>query len=145
LYLLDTNIVSLLDPRRRSDAAAIVDWMERNGAALHISVLTLMELEIGVQNHERRGASKRARELRGFRAAVVAGVPDRVIPVSAEIALAAGRIWATALPVAPGPMDLLMAATADVHGLTVLTRNLRHFQPTGIACRDPFEGLPRDV
>src|SRR5712692_2418516 len=48
VYLLDTNIVSLLDPRRREHAPALVEWMERNGASLFLSVMTITELDAGV-------------------------------------------------------------------------------------------------
>jgi toxin FitB len=145
VYLLDTNIVSLLDPRRRFEAGALIDWIEHNGRLLYLSVLTLMELEVGVQGYERRGASSRARELRAFREAVVTDAGDRVLPISTEAALEAGRLWAAALPVEPGRIDLIIAATAKVHGLTVLTRNLRHFRPTGVACLDPLTTPPPDV
>ena len=145
MYLLDTNIVSLLDPRRREEAQPLVDWLERNGASLYVSAVTLFELEVGVQNYEGRGASRRARELRALRTAIASSVESRVLPVSLDVALAAGRLWAAAQPVGPGPLDLFIAGTAEVHGLTVLTRNMRHFGPTGVACLDPLVSLPPDA
>jgi toxin FitB len=57
LYLLDTNIVSMLDPRRREHAPELVDWLERNGASLFLSVMTVTELDAGVHKLRREGNS----------------------------------------------------------------------------------------
>jgi hypothetical protein len=46
--LLDTNIVSMLDPRRHSQAPALIDWLDRNGASLFLSVMTVIEIDAGI-------------------------------------------------------------------------------------------------
>lgn len=144
MYLVDTNIVSVLDGRYRSPAVPLLDWLRRNSAHLHVSVITLMELEAGVLKLERSGPTRRATELRAFINAIGDSLGSRPLPVTRDVASAAARLAERALPAQPETSDLLIAATAQVHGLTVLTRNLRHFIPTGVACHDPLASLPPD-
>ena len=60
MYLLDNNIISLLDPRRQGGVPALVDWIERNGEHLYLSVITFLELETGILKLRREGKDKRA-------------------------------------------------------------------------------------
>src|SRR5882672_10450429 len=48
MYLLDTNVVSMLDPRRQAHAPALIEWLDRNGASLFLSVMTIVEIDAGV-------------------------------------------------------------------------------------------------
>jgi predicted nucleic acid-binding protein len=57
MYLLDTNIVSMLDPRRQQHAPELIQWLERNGASLFMSVLTITEMDAGVLKLRREGRS----------------------------------------------------------------------------------------
>lgn len=145
MYLVDTNVVSVLDGRHRSPAVPLLGWLKRNSADLHVSVITLMELEAGILKLERDGPTRRATELRAFLNAVGNSLGSRLLPVTRDVASAAARLGERARPVQPETADLLIAATAHVHGLTVLTRNLRHFVPTGVACHDPLATLPPDA
>ncbi len=54
-YLLGTNIVSMLDPRRRAQAPALIDWLDRNGASLFLSVMTVTEIKAGILKLRREG------------------------------------------------------------------------------------------
>ena len=142
MFLLDTNVVSILNLATRDEAPSLIDWIGRNGPKLYLSVITVMELEGGALKVERRGPSARAKHLRHFVGAISTSFSDRLLSVSSEIAVDAARLWETALPAQIDTSDLLIAATAHVHGMTVLTRNLRHFVPTGVPCHDPFASLP---
>jgi predicted nucleic acid-binding protein len=138
LYLLDTNIVSLLDPRRHEGAGEIPAWIRRNGARLSL-------LEAGVLKLRREGKHKRADEYGGLRRAIVEDFAERVLSFDAAVALAAARLAEAARPAVIEWKDLVIAATAKVHGLTILTRNLRHFAPSGVSAIDPAIELPPDA
>jgi predicted nucleic acid-binding protein len=145
VYLLDTNIVSLLDPRRREGAGGIPAWIRRNGAHLSLSAVTLMELEAGVLKLRREGKHKRADEYEGLRQKITDDFGERVMSFDAAVALAAARLAEAARPAVIEWKDLVIAATAKVHGLTILTRNLRHFAVTGVPTLDPLSELPADA
>lgn len=144
VYLLDTNIVSLLDPRRHEAARDLVAWIRRNGAQLSLSVVTLMELEAGILKLRRERKARRADEYEALRRTIEAGFAERLLAMDAAVALAAARLADAMRPAAIDWKDLVIAATAKAHGLTVLTANLRHFSPTGVAALDPTAKLPPD-
>lgn len=145
MYLLDTNIVSLLDPRRHAGARELVAWIRRNGAHLSLSVVTLLEIEAGVLKLRREGKHKRADEYEALRTAIAADFADRLLSMDANVALTAARLAETVRPAVIEWKDLVIAATAKAHGLTILTRNLRHFAPTGVPALDPEAALPPDA
>lgn len=145
MFLLDTNIVSLFDPRRRDQAAAVIGWMRRNDQLLFLSAASLIEIEAGILKLRRERNDKRAGEIEGMRDGLIAGFSERLLALDAPAALTAARIAEAARPAVIEVKDLIIAATAQVHGLTVLTRNLRHFAPTGVRAIDPLAALPPDV
>lgn len=145
MYLLDTNIVSLLDPRRRSGAAPLIDWMRRRDRDLFLSVVTLLEIEIGLLKLVREGMSRRAGEIEALRLEIEAQFGTRILPMDAKIALVCARLAERATPAVVEIKDLIIAATAQVNRMTVLTRNLRHFAPTGVALLDPLATLPPEA
>ena len=144
MYLLDTNVVSRLDPRRHASAGDLVAAFA-NGAHLWLSVITLTEIEAGVLKLRRDGQGARADEYEALRRAIEADFGDRVLAVDTAVALAIARLAEAARPAVVEWKDLIIAATAWVHGLTVLTNNLRHFEPTGVPALDPLARLPPDV
>lgn len=145
VYLLDTNIVSRLDPRRRERAPELTAWIRQNGSHLFLSVVTLFEIETGVLKLRRDGQGRRAEAYVAMREAIEADFGDRVLPADAATMRAAARLVDEIRPASIEWRDLLIAATARVHGLTVLTNNLRHFEPTGVPARDPLAALPPDA
>jgi toxin FitB len=142
VYLLDTNLASLFDPRRQVQHRPVIDWMARNDRLLTLSVVSLVEIESGLLKLLREGKAARALEIQALGAGLLDMFADRLLPVDSPIALATARLSEAIRPMVLEWKDLLIAATAVVHGLTVLTRNLRHFQPTGVAALDPLAGLP---
>ncbi len=142
MYLLDTNIVSLFDPKRASEAAPVVQWMRDHDPLLFLSTITLAEIEAGILKLKREGKDARSRQLTALRDGLIADFGDRLLPLNVEVALAVARLAEAARPTVIELTDLIIAATAKVHGLTVLTRNVRHFRPTGIAVLDPLRSLP---
>ena len=145
MYLLDTNVVSMLDPRRHAHAPALIAWLERNGASLFLSVLTIAEIDAGILKLRREGKAARADELSGLVKAILMDFDDRVLPVDAETARHVARLGEQSHRQPIGLADLIIAATAVRHGLILLTRNMSELGRLGIAARDPFAELPADT
>ena len=145
MYLLDTNIVSMLDPRRRDLAPALIDWLERNGASLFLSVVTIAEIEAGILKLRRERKTARAAELATLVEAILADFGDRVLPIDTETAHQIARLGKRSHRQPIGLADLLIAATAVRHGLVLLTRNMGELGRLRIGARDPFVALPPDV
>ena len=134
-YLLDTNVVSEL--RRKTPEPKVQAWVRRaDPVTLHISVLTLGEIAKGVEILARRDAAA-ANALRRWLDGLREHYADRLVAVDAAIAEEWGRLSATRpLPV----VDALLAATARVRGMTLVTRNARDVKGTGAAVVDPWRG-----
>ena len=133
-YLVDTNVLSEARKGARANAGVVTWFAEVADHELYVSVLTVGELRRGIDSIERRDASA-ARALDGWLRGMVDGFRERVLPVDRAIAEEWGRMnVAQSLPV----IDTLLAATAKIHGLTLVTRNTKDVARTGIRCLDPF-------
>ena len=135
-FLLDTNVVSEFRKRERCDLG-VAAWMSGvDPDALFLSVLVIGEIRRGIERVRHRDPAS-AEALERWANRLVEGHADRILPVDGPIAEAWGRLDAAAsLPTVDG----LLAATALVHDLTLVTRNVRDFKRTGVACFDPFSG-----
>lgn len=142
MFLLDTNVVSALAPSKRSEATELTLWLDRASRHLFLSVVTAAEVAAGVAKAEREGAGTKARSLAEWWQAAEHFYGEKVLPFDLRCAHLAGRMLDQARGHRPGFEDIAIAATAKAHGLTVLTRNLRHFVPLGVSALDPFQGLP---
>jgi predicted nucleic acid-binding protein len=132
-FLLDTNVVS--EPRRRRAEGAVVGWLrDQDSEALFISVLTIGEITAGVEMLARRDPVAGG-TLRNWFAGIRSGYRERVLPVTEPIVEVWGRLQARrTLPV----IDGLLAATALVHALTLVTRNHRDFANLGVPLLNPW-------
>lgn len=137
-YLLDTNVVSELRKIRHGKAdRRVARWADGVDASdLFISVVTVQEIEIGVLLAERRDP-KQGAILRAWLAQqVLPAFEGRILFIDTAIAQRSARLHVPD----PRPVrDGLIAATAWVHGMTVVTRNLADFEPTGVAVVNPWE------
>jgi predicted nucleic acid-binding protein len=133
-YLLDTNILS--ETRKRKAATGVTDWIAATPPELlHVSVLTLGEIEHGIMRIRGRGDHEQALGLERWLREVELGFADRILPVTLPVASAWGRLQRSQpLPVVDG----LIAATAKVNGLTVVTRNAKDFERSGVQVLNPF-------
>ena len=133
-FLLDTNVVSELRKGARTDGG-VRDWFAAvDDQELFLSALVLGEIRQGVERTGRKDPTA-ARRLEAWLDALARDFADRILPVDAVVAEQWGRLNVPdPLPVVDG----LLAATALVHGLTVVTRNSRDFVRTGVAPLDPF-------
>lgn len=133
-FLLDTNVLS--EARKRQNADARVQTWLRSvaGTELFTSVLVVGELRRGAERLRRKDTAQAAL-LDEWLATLKQQFADRVLPVTTEIAEEWGRLNASdPLPT----IDGYLAATANVHGLTVVTRNVRDLARTGVELFDPW-------
>ncbi|MGC2299810.1 MAG: type II toxin-antitoxin system VapC family toxin [Acidobacteriaceae bacterium] len=136
MLLLDTNVVSEL--RKASKANPHVRrWAARIAPTeLYLSVISVLELEIGVLRVERRDPSQGANLRSWFEKRVLPAFEDRIIPVDTVVARRCARLH---VPDPHSDRDALIAATALIHGMTVVTRNTAHFEKTGAPLLNPWE------
>ena len=133
MYLLDTDALSSLRRRRRHPQ--VERWMaDQNPSDVYISAMTVGEIERGIVRQERRNPPF-ARDLTDWLRGVIDFYGDRILNVDMSIARRWGRLSAQ---IGHEGTDLIIAATALEHDLTVVTRNVRHFQPTGARILNPF-------
>ena len=137
MFLLDTNVVSEL--RKVGDGRAdarVTTWIsEQDAASFYISALTLMELEIGILRVERRDTVQGERLRCWMDRHVLPEFNERTLPVDSVVALKCARLH---VPDPRAERDALIAATAIVHGMTVVTGNIADFRATGVALIDPW-------
>ncbi len=139
MFLLDTNVVSELRKVRLGRADEnVARWADRVEATdLYLSVITIQELEIGVLLVERRGPAQGTVLRAWLNGHVLPAFEGRILDVDTAIARRSARLNVPE----PRPVrDGLIAATALVHGMTVVTRNVVDFVPTGVAVLDPWSG-----
>jgi hypothetical protein len=137
MFLLDTNVVSELRKAKSGKADRNVAAWAANvpAVSLFVSAITIQELEIGTLEAERRDAAHGAILRAWLDDHVLPAFAERVLPIDTDVAR---RSAALHVP-DPRPMrDALIAATALVHGLTVVTRNVTDFEPTGVELLDPW-------
>ena len=131
-YLLDTRVVSAV--RRPHRAPEVEAWLRaRSDAELFLSVVTLGEIERGIAMQERKDPAF-ASALSDWLVETEMVFADRIVPFGVAEALVWGRISAH---LGHTGADLLIAATAEVHRLTVATLNPRDFEPTGVRVEVP--------
>jgi toxin FitB len=135
-YLVDTNVVSELRKGQRCDPGVASWFAETSSAEIFLSALTVGEIRKGIENIRRRDEPTAA-ALEAWLGELLATHSDRILPVDSVIAEQWGRFNVPdPLPV----LDSLLAATASVHGLTLVTRNLKDVERTGVECLNPFRG-----
>ena len=133
-FLLDTNVIS--DTRKRVPNPGVLRWLSAvSDSDLYLSVLSLGELQRGVLLKGKTDASAAA-ALAHWLNGIEVLFMDRVLPVDTAVC----RRWAdiTSSRILP-VIDSLLAATASVHGLTIVTRNLKDFAGLGVATLNPWE------
>jgi predicted nucleic acid-binding protein len=132
-YLLDTNIIS--ERQRPRPDPGVVDWLRATpGHHLYVSVLVVGELRRGIEALRRRDPG-RAWAPQLWLRELVTTYNDRILPVSVAVAEQWGKLG---VPDRLPAVDALLAATARVHDLTIVTRNVKDFQRAGVPILNPF-------
>jgi len=136
-YLLDTNVVSEL--RKVGDGKAdlnVTTWLgAKDSRDLYISAITILELERGILSIQRRDIEQGSRLRTWMDSRVRPEFAERMISIDEAIATRCAHLH---IPDRPNEADALIAATAIVHGLVVVTRNIHDFQGTGVVLVDPW-------
>ncbi|MEC3764749.1 type II toxin-antitoxin system VapC family toxin [Cupriavidus sp. SS-3] len=137
MYLIDTNVISETRKRERANPGvrAFFRQAARDGAALYLSALTVGELQRGVALIRHRGDAVQAALLERWLAHVLEDFGRQVLPVDAEVAQVWGQLRAGRPEHA---LDKFIAATALIHRLTIVTRNVADFRGTGTMVMNPF-------
>lgn len=138
MYVLDTNVVSELRKVQAGKANSnVAAWTESVDAAdLFVSAITILELELGVLSIERKDATQGVLLRAWMEQHVLPEFAGRTLPVDTAVAQRCARLH---VPDKRGERDALIAATALVHGMTVVTRNVADFQATGVTILNPWE------
>jgi toxin FitB len=138
MFILDTNVVSELRKVRLGKADEnVAKWADSVATPdLYLSVVTIQELEIGVLLAERRDAEKGGIFRTWLNSHVLPAFEGRILPVDLAVALQSARLHVPD----PHPIrDGIIAATALVHGMTVVTRNVDDFRRTGVPILNPWD------
>ncbi len=137
MYLLDTNVISEL--RKASVGKAnpnVLAWANTvNADELYISVVSLMELEIGIKSLERKDNHQGLLLRSWFEKQVIPEFTERTLVIDAPVALRCADLH---VPDKRSERDAFIAATALTHAMTVVTRNTKDFQQTGVQLIDPW-------
>ncbi|PND21688.1 twitching motility protein PilT [Ensifer sp. MMN_5] len=137
-YLLDTNVISMFSPSKPAVPEGFIRWLDAEGT-IFLSVVTVHEIEKSVGLLERKGATARGASLRLWLSGLVSTYDDRILSIDTTVSTISGQLEAIAVAAghSPGMADALIAGTAKVHDLVVVTRNLKHFEPFGIGVMAP--------
>ena len=135
MYLLDTNVVSELRKASRAEPAVRAWATKLSPGEVFLSTMSLMELEIGVLRMERRDVPQGERLRQWLEEMVLARFEGRILGIGMAIAR---RCASLHVPDPRPERDALIAATALVHGLTVVTRNTADFEPMGVMLLNPW-------
>jgi predicted nucleic acid-binding protein len=137
MFLLDTNVISEL--RKAGDGRAdgnVTAWLSNVDAeSFYISAVTLMELEQGILRMQRRDPTQGARLRIWMDSHILPEFSERTLPVDRAVALRCAPLH---VPDPRPERDAFIAATALVHGMTVVTRNIADFEPTGVHAFNPW-------
>jgi len=139
VYLIDTNVIGEARKGQRANPGVRTFLAEaaRNDHALFLSAMTVGELRRGVELIRHRGEEEQARALESWLATVIREYRHAVLAIDADIA----QVWARLRVRRPeNPLHQLIAATALIHDLTVVTRNEPDFVGTGARVLNPFGG-----
>ncbi|NCT56260.1 MAG: type II toxin-antitoxin system VapC family toxin [Legionella sp.] len=137
MYLLDTNVISELRKAKSGNAhEGVISWANSIPVSnLFLSVMTILELETGILQIERRDVSQGSVLRTWLSMHVLPAFNDRILPLDTAVAARCARLH---VPNPKSDRDAIIAATALVHGMTVVTRNVADFDKTGVDIINPW-------
>lgn len=137
MYLIDTDVLSEVRKGAKANQGVRNFFADaaRKEISLYVSVITLGELRQGVERIRYRGDAGQARELERWLEKVKADYSGNILPFEDDAADMWGRLR---VPHAENPLDKQIAAIALIYDLIVVTRNIDHFEPTGVRLHNPF-------
>ena len=137
MFLVDTDVISEARKGNRGNAGvrAFFSQASEEGVELYLSAITIGELRQGVEKIRYRGDKPQARRLEQWLLRLTSVYADRILPLDEETAHVWGRLR---VPNAENPLDKQIAATALIHDLVVVSRNVAHYALTGARVMNPF-------
>ena len=137
MYLLDTNVISeLRKAKSKHIDKNVVKWAKTvSASSLFLSVVTILELETGILSVERRDSSQGAVLRTWMDTHVLPVFSERILPLDVAVAQQCARLH---VPDRKSDRDAIIAATAVVHGMIVVTRNLKDYEKIGIELINPW-------
>jgi predicted nucleic acid-binding protein len=137
VYLVDTDVISEVRKRDMGNPGvrAFFERASKEATDLYLSAVTIGELRQGVERIRHRGVKPQAQSLERWLLQVTTVYQDRILSLDEETAHVWGRLR---VPNPENPLDKQIAATALIHDLVVVTRNVEHFAPTGVRVLNPF-------
>ena len=139
MYLIDTDVISELRRKGKANLGVVAFFQEvsSNDAPLYFAAVTVGELRRGVELIRHRGDAKQAGRLERWLGRLLTDFGDNVLSFDADVAQVWGRLR---VPHPESPLDKQIAATALIHDLVLVTRNVKHFAATGVKLVNPFTG-----
>lgn len=136
-WLLDTNVVSELRKSSRRGDPAVRAWIgSRHPSELHLSSITVLEIELGIRRLARRDPEQAGRLQRWLDEDLLEVFSGRILPIDVAVARRAAQMH---VPDPRPERDALIAATAAAHGLSIVSRNIRDFMPLGVPVINPWD------
>lgn len=137
MYLIDTDVISEARKGDKANAGVRAFFRDatREDASLYLSAITIGELRQGIEAIRHRGDRSQATRLERWLDRVSSDFSEAILSLDRETANVWGRLR---VPHAENPLDKQIAATALIHDLTVVTRNVTHYESTGVRLLNPF-------
>ncbi|CAG9164941.1 Toxin FitB [Cupriavidus laharis] len=138
MFLADTNVISEVRKRQRANKGVLAFFHQaaKDNAAIYLSVVTVGELRRGVELIRWRGDAQQAAMLEAWLGTVLVDFAQNILPADADV----GQVWGRLrVPHPEHALDKLIAATALIHDLTVVTRNVEDFAGSGVRVLNPFD------
>jgi hypothetical protein len=138
VYLIDTNVLSEVRKKQKANAGVrrFFEQITKEEENVYISVVTIGELRRGIELIKHRGDTRQANPLEKWLGVILNNYQDNILSFDEDSA----QLWGTLrVPHPENALDKQIAATALIHGLTVVTRNSKDFTKTGVKVLNPFE------
>jgi predicted nucleic acid-binding protein len=136
MFLLDTNVISELRRPERANRNVVAWAGAIPAASFFLSAISILEIEIGALRVERKDSAQGAVLRAWIDEQILPRFESRILPVDTSVAQRCARLH---VPDPRSERDALIAATALVHGLTVVTRNSADFESAGVALLNPWD------
>ncbi len=138
MYLIDTNVLSEIRKNQKANKGVrrFFEVASKEEQNLYVSVVTIGELRRGIELIQHRGDLRQARLLEKWLGLILDDYQDNILDINQDTAQLWGKLRA---PHPENALDKQIAATALIHGLTVVTRNSKDFTKTGVMVLNPFE------